>query len=140
VRICIDLDGVICQLRRNGETYETVEPVTGAVDAIRQLRAAGHCIIVYTARHMKTCDGNVGEVLARQGRATFEWLARHEVEYDEIHFGKPHADVYIDDNAVRFESWQAIAPDGSTLPKSAEARVDSAHLDKTPAVPGGRSA
>jgi hypothetical protein len=72
---------------------------------------------------MKTCNGNVGQVVARQGAVTLNWLARYEVEYDEIHFGKPHADVYIDDNAVRFESWEAIDGGGTSLPPSAEKRL-----------------
>ncbi len=72
---------------------------------------------------MKTCDGNVGQVVARQGLVTLDWLARHGIEYDEIHFGKPHAQIYIDDNALRFESWSAIAGDGSSLPLSTEQRA-----------------
>ncbi|HEY2147592.1 MAG TPA: hypothetical protein VGH32_06625 [Pirellulales bacterium] len=123
MRICIDLDGVICQLRRPGQEYAALEPVPGAVDRLRELRSAGHYIIVCTARHMKTCSGNVGQVLARQGAITLEWLARHGIEYDEIHFGKPHADVYIDDNAVRFENWEAIDGGGRSLPLSAEQRL-----------------
>lgn len=108
MRICLDLDGVICQLRRPGEQYGDLDPVPGAADAIRALRKRGHTIIIHTARHMKTCGGDVGQVLARQGRATFEWLARHEIEFDEIYFGKPWADVYVDDNAMRFEGWQGL--------------------------------
>ena len=122
MRICIDLDGVICRLRNAGETYADVEPVPGAAEALRRLRAEGHYIIIYSARHMKTCEGNVGKVLARQGAITLEWLARHGIEYDEIHFGKPHADIYIDDNAVRFESWEALFGPGRSLPASAESR------------------
>ena len=121
MRICIDLDGVVCELRRPDQTYADLEPVTGAVDKLRALRAAGHYLILHTARHMKTCDGNVGKVVARQGYVTLEWLDRHGIEYDEIHFGKPHADVYLDDNALRFESWDGIAGDGSSLPRSHEA-------------------
>jgi capsule biosynthesis phosphatase len=123
MRICIDLDGVICQLRRPGQEYADLLPVPGAIEKLRTLRAAGHYIIVCTARHMKTCSGNVGQVVARQGAVTLNWLTRHEVEYDEIHFGKPHADVYIDDNAVRFETWDDIAGDGNSLPTSAEKRL-----------------
>lgn len=120
MRICIDLDGVICRLREPGQQYADLDPVPGAIEKLRQLKAAGHYIILYTARHMKTCGGNVGMVVARQGPATLEWLKRHRVEYDEIHFGKPHAQVYIDDNALRFESWEAITGDGSSLPRSTE--------------------
>jgi capsule biosynthesis phosphatase len=123
MRICIDLDGVICQLRKPGQTYAELEPVSGAAQRLRDLKAAGHYLIICTARHMKTCNGNVGLVVARQGAVTLDWLARHAIPYDEIHFGKPHAQVYIDDNALRFESWDQIAPDGSTLPQSAESRL-----------------
>lgn len=125
MRICIDLDGVVCRLKRPGESYADLEPVPGAVEKLRALRAAGHYLILCTARHMKTCEGNVGLVVARQGRVTLEWLARHGVEYDEIHFGKPHAQVYIDDNAWRFTGWEQIADDGGNLPASAEDRLAS---------------
>ena len=69
---------------------------------------------------MKTCQGNVGLVLARQGQVTLEWLARHGIPYDEIYFGKPWADVYVDDNALRFTSWDDIAEDASDLPEQNE--------------------
>jgi capsule biosynthesis phosphatase len=123
VRICIDLDGVICSLRGPGQNYVDLQPVPGAAEKLRQLKAAGHYIIICTARHMKTCEGNVGAVVARQGLVTLDWLKRHNIQYDELHFGKPHAQVYIDDNALRFESWSAISSDGSSLPASAEERL-----------------
>ena len=123
MRICVDLDGVVCQLRKPGQTYADVDAVPGAIQKLRKLRSAGHVIIIYTARHMKTCDGNVGLAIARIGRITLDWLARHEVEYDEIYFGKPWADVYLDDNALRFISWDDIASDGANLPVSSESLV-----------------
>src|SRR5262245_35569213 len=79
MRSCIDLDGVICQLKRPGQDYADLEPVPGAAEKLRALRAAGHTIILQTARHMKTCGGNVGQALARKGPATFAWLARHGI-------------------------------------------------------------
>lgn len=123
MRICFDLDGVICELRRPGESYADVAPLPGAQARLAALKAAGHTIIIQTARHMKTTGGDVGKVLARQGAVTFEWLARHEIPYDEIFFGKPHADIYIDDNALRFSSWEEIAADGSSLPASREKEI-----------------
>ena len=132
MRICIDLDGVVCRLRAPGQDYTQVEPVPGAIQKLQELKEAGHYIILYTARHMKTCGGNVGQVIARQGAVTLDWLKRHGVAYDEIHFGKPHADIYIDDNAMRFESWDAIAADGSSLPASAEQRNAAQVAPKNP--------
>ena len=42
------------------------------------------------------------------GLITLEWLERYDIEYDEIYFGKPNAQVYLDDRAVRFVSWEEI--------------------------------
>ena len=121
MRICLDLDGVVCELRRPDQKYADLQPVAGAPEKLRELRKAGHYIILMTARHMKTCEGNVGMVIARQGKVTLDWLAKHNIQYDELHFGKPHADIYIDDNALRFQSWEQIAGDGNNLPRSHEA-------------------
>lgn len=118
MRICVDLDGVICQLRRPDQSYNDLEPVPGAVDALRQWRSDGHTVIIHTARHMKSTGGNVGLVVARLGSVTLDWLERHGVEFDELHFGKPHADVYIDDNAVRFATWDQLTK--NELPVSRE--------------------
>src|SRR5437867_10043187 len=123
MKICIDIDGTICALRQRGETYADVKPLPGAVEKMQALKTAGHYLILTTARHMATCQANVGLVVARQGRTLFEWLAAHGIPYDELWFGKPHADIYIDDNAFRFESWAAIAGDGSNLPLSNEKKL-----------------
>lgn len=120
MRICIDLDGVICQLKSGCQTYADVEPIPGAVERINALKNSGHHIIIFTARHMKTCHGNQSLVLSRIGKVTLDWLDQHDVPYDEIMFGKPWADCYIDDNAMRFISWESINSDGSNLPKSHE--------------------
>lgn len=123
-RICIDLDGVICTLKQPGETYADVQPIPGVVEKLKALRANGHYIIIQTARHMKTCNGNVGMVIQRVGPITLQWLADHGIEYDEIYFGKPWAEIYIDDNALRFSSWNDIADDGSDLPKNRESELE----------------
>ncbi len=118
MRICIDLDGVICKLRGTNGDYSSLEPVPGAVECIKRLKEEGHYIIIYTARRMRTHSGNVGKIMADIGKVTLDWLAKYNIPYDEIVFGKPWADVYIDDNAVRFESWDKLMQEG--LPESRE--------------------
>ena len=120
MKICIVIDGVVCELRRPEQDYADLAPLPGAVEKINALKQAGHYLILCTARHMATCNSNVGMVVARQGKTLLDWLARHEIPYDELWFGKPHADVYLDDNACRFNNWSEIAPDGSNLPVSRE--------------------
>jgi capsule biosynthesis phosphatase len=120
MKICIDIDGVVCELRRPDQTYADLSPLPGAVEKINALKQAGHYLILCTARHMATCNSNLGLVMARQGKTLLDWLATHNIPYDEIWFGKPHADVYLDDNGVRFNGWDAVAGDGSNLPVSRE--------------------
>ncbi len=86
MRICVDLDGVICRLRQPGQPYAELKPMPGAVEKLRALRASGHYIIIYTARHMKTCEGNVGKVLARQGATTLDVVgaARYRVRRNSL--------------------------------------------------------
>ncbi|CAF4227141.1 unnamed protein product, partial [Adineta steineri] len=66
----------------------------------RELHRAGHYIIIQTARRMKTHKSNVGAVIADIGRITLETLAKFDIPYDEVLFGKPYADVYVDDSAI----------------------------------------
>jgi capsule biosynthesis phosphatase len=130
MRLAIDIDGTICNFRKEGESYADVEPLPGAVDKIRQFKQNGHYIILLTARHMKTCNGNVGLVVARQGKTLLDWLEKHGIPYDEIWFGKPQADIYLDDNGYRFQSWDSIAGDGSNFPlnREKEAAIRSHNL------------
>ncbi len=123
MRICIDLDGVICQLKKTEETYNDLFPVDGAIEKIKSLKKEGHYIIIYTARRMKTHSANTAKVIADIGKTTLDWLAKYEIPYDEIMFGKPWADIYIDDNAFRFTSWDEISSDGASLPMSHEKKV-----------------
>lgn len=123
MRICIDLDGVIAQLKKEDESYEDVKPIERAIEKIKKLKENGHYIIIYTARHMKSCNGNIGKVIANIGKITLEWLEKYQIPYDEIVFGKPWADIYIDDNGYRFEGWDKISDDGSNLPISKEEQM-----------------
>jgi capsule biosynthesis phosphatase len=108
LRICIDLDGTICDIRHELLTYADVRPKPGAAEKIRALRAAGHCIVIYTARNMGSTGHNAGKALANIGKVTFDWLERNGIEYDEIFFGKPNADIMIDDRSIRFVAWDTI--------------------------------
>lgn len=108
MRIAVDLDGTICPIKQSNESYADLKPLPGAVERLRELRATGHYIIILTARNMATCESNLGKVLKNVGKITLDWLERHDVPYDEIYFGKPNAEIYIDDRGLRFSSWACI--------------------------------
>ncbi len=106
MRIVIDLDGTICTLKQEGETYADVSPLPGAKEKLETLKSNGHYLIIYTARHMKTCDGNIERVIEKMEGVTREWLEKHAIPYDELVFGKPFGHLYIDDLAHPFTSWE----------------------------------
>ena len=105
MRICIDIDGTICETKSKNQSYSDVNPLPGAIKYIQQLKNEGNTIILYTARNMKTCNNNVGKVIANIGMTTLSWLKKHNIPFDEIYFGKPLADVYIDDKGVEYHRW-----------------------------------
>ena len=100
LRICFDLDNTLVTYPKIPNDYTTVEPIEQTINFLKYLKTFGHTIIINTARRMKTHNGNLGSVIADIGKITFDTLEKFEIPYDEIYFGKPNADFYIDDNAV----------------------------------------
>jgi len=99
-RVCFDLDNTLFTPPRVPGDYATCAPIPRAVAMLKHLRGMGHVIILHTARRMRTHGANVGAVVADVGATTIKSLKDAGVEYDELHFGKPWAQFYIDDNAV----------------------------------------
>lgn len=99
-RYCFDLDNTLVSFPKIYGDYTTVEPITNNINFVRYLKKIGHIIIIYTARRMKTHCHNQGKVLADIGKITFDTLSKFNIPYDEIYFGKPYADFYIDDLAI----------------------------------------
>jgi capsule biosynthesis phosphatase len=100
LRICFDLDNTLVSYPKTPGDYSSVEPINKNINFLRLLKELGHTIIIYTARRMKTHNGNVGAVISDIGRVTFDTLDKFDIPYDEIYFGKPYAHFYIDDLAV----------------------------------------
>ena len=102
--IVMDVDGTLCPVKRSAEEYEDLEPYADMLDKLREYKREGFYIILYTSRNMRTYGGNMGLIIANTAKKTMQWLDRHQIPYDEIHFGKPWASrvgFYVDDRAVR---------------------------------------
>lgn len=100
LRICFDLDNTLVSYPKIPGDYTSVEPIYKNIAFLKYLKSFGHTIIIYTARRMKTHNGNIGKIMNDVGIITFETLNKFEIPYDEIYFGKPYANVYIDDLAL----------------------------------------
>jgi capsule biosynthesis phosphatase len=99
-RICFDLDNTLVTYPDIKGDYTTVKPIDKNISLLRYLKKFNNTIIIYTARRMKTHNGNIGKINADVGKITFDTLDKFDIPYDEIYFGKPHADFYIDDLAI----------------------------------------
>ena len=100
LRICFDLDNTLVSYPTIAGDYSTVKPIAHNLSLLKMLKDDGHEIIIYTARRMKTHGGNVGKVIKDIAGITIDTLERLNIEYDELIFGKPIADIYIDDRAI----------------------------------------
>lgn len=93
VKYCVDVDGTLCT-QRDGD-YENAEPIYPVIEKLRALHAEGHEIEIHTAR---------GTITGANWKAVTEHqLAEWGVPYSRLTFGKPAADVYVDDRAKRPE-------------------------------------
>ena len=104
LRICFDLDNTLVTYPTISGKYETVLPIEKNINLLKYFKSLGHTIIIYTARHMKTTQGNVSLAISRIGPTTFDTLKKFDIPYDELYFGKPYADFYIDDLAINTSS------------------------------------
>tara|TARA_Y100000034_G_scaffold136585_1_gene213992 strand:- start:1187 stop:3004 length:1818 start_codon:yes stop_codon:yes gene_type:complete len=100
LRVCFDLDNTLVTYPDVIGDYSSVRPITRNIEFLKLLHRLGHHIIIYTARRMRTHKGNVGAIVADIGEVTIETLKRFSIPYDELYFGKPYANFYIDDLAV----------------------------------------
>lgn len=92
--ICLDFDGVIHSYQSGWCGIDVIPdpPIHGVHRYIKQLRKRFR-IAVYSAR----CCEEKGRL------AIAEWLAKHDIEIDEIPEHKPPAFVYVDDRAIHFD-------------------------------------
>jgi len=102
----VDMDGVLASLTP-GNDYRLAEPLESNIAAINRLHAAGHRIIILTAR---------GSATGIDWRAvTEDQLNRWGVRRHDLQFGKPAADYYVDDRLITIADLQKLAaavPDG----------------------------
>ena len=90
--IFVDVDGTICTEEKTFDRpLATV--FRGAVERINRWHEDGHIIVFWTARGWE------------QYRITEKWLKDQGFRYHQLLMGKPIADIFIDDRAVKFEGW-----------------------------------
>lgn len=101
--LVFDVDDTICV--HTNRDYANAAPIAATIDRINALHSQGYRIVLYTARGQHSCNGDLQMIKERNEATLVNWLERHHVQYDEIRFGKPLGDWYIDDKAMPLETF-----------------------------------
>jgi len=91
---CFDLENTLVTPPKVPGDYSTCEPIQQNVDFVQTLSNMGHRIIVQS-----TVQANQGQ-RSNTFLAVVQMLEDLHIPHDDVHFGKPKADFYIDDEAV----------------------------------------
>ncbi len=90
--VLIDFDGVIHDYKHPVEGKKMGKPIEGAGQALARFRDQRKKVIIFSS--------NNKQVIA-------DWMDYYGLYYDEIVY-KPHAEVYIDDHALKFTNWNEV--------------------------------
>lgn len=88
----------------DNKDYNLVSPNIEVINKVREYKYLGFNIILFTARNMRSYEGNIGKITAKTLPIIFKWLEKHNVPFDEIYIGKPwcgYDGFYVDDKAIR---------------------------------------
>ncbi len=94
IKIVCDIDGIIANKTKCND-YSKAIPLESNIQILRNLHEKGHTIVLHTARGYAT-GIDWKEITTKQMKA---W----GVPFDELIFGKPDADFYVDDKLVPLE-------------------------------------
>lgn len=103
MRAVFDLDDTIC-IHKNRD-YQNAEPIKPVIDKIRQMKKDGWEIVIYSARGQVSCNKDLALIESRNKAVVEEWLKKHDVPCDELIFGKPLGDLYVDDKGMSLEDF-----------------------------------
>jgi capsule biosynthesis phosphatase len=112
----IDVDDTILTTPLNADgkyDYDQSTPITVSVERIRSLKQNGHQIILFTARGMRTFNGDVKKIKKEHEERLITWLKQNEVPYDSLVFGKPWGPnpIYVDNRNLSLHSFVTSNPE-----------------------------
>lgn len=106
--ICIDFDGVIADYSQGYQGEDIFgTPMPGAAESLHNLKRNGWKIIIFTTRPN---THGLRDYLRRNG-IWFDEINENSDQPDGSNPGKPIADIYLDDRAVRFINWPTAVED-----------------------------
>jgi capsule biosynthesis phosphatase len=106
--ICFDIDNVICKTN-DQKVYSESLPIKKNINIINKAYDHGFYIVLYTARYMGRCKGNIIKIKKLIKPLTIKQLQNWGVKYHELYFGKPSFDLLIDDKSLfHKKNWSTL--------------------------------
>lgn len=102
-KIIIDLDNTLTR-EDSLLSYKDKKPKIEVVNKLKIYKSLGFTIAIFSARNMKTFEGNIGIINVKTLPEIIEWLERNDIPFDEVLVGKPwcgESGFYVDDKAIR---------------------------------------
>lgn len=102
-RIVIDLDDTLTDDGSHSD-YAAKLPRADVIAKLRDYSALGYEIVIFSARNMRTHQGQIGRINLHTLPGVLAWLTQHHVPHDEVIMGKPWCGpggFYVDDKAIR---------------------------------------
>ncbi len=102
-KIIVDVDNTLT-IDSSSNSYNLKIPNKALIEKLKVYKKNGYEIILFSARNMKTFNGDISKINKITLPVLTEWLQENNVEYDGIIMGKPwcgELGFYIDDKAIR---------------------------------------
>ena len=106
-KLIIDLDNTIT-VDSSSEEYSSKKKNIKVVEAIKKAAAKSIEVIIFSARNMRSFNGDLEKINEITKPIALSWLDKNQVIYDEVIFGKPWAGKggwYIDDRNLSLEEF-----------------------------------
>lgn len=103
MRFVVDIDGYL--VTESSKDVSARHPLKSNVLRVNRLYDRGHTIILFTARGMNSCNNDQLAADEKYREITEAQLESIGVKYHSLMFGKPNADVYLDNKNGNIEDY-----------------------------------
>ena len=103
MQLVFDIDGVLCDEYHPDVNHRN--PYMDRIEHINNLYYEGHDIIIYTSRGMRSTGNDPVASDLKYRALTETQLACWGLKYHKLFFGKPNADVYMDNKNATLEDF-----------------------------------
>lgn len=113
--VLIDFDGTIYKF---GFLFDAEAPIGGAKEFIVNLKKDGYKIGIFTSRLSKRWLATVNQTKKQHVAYIRAVLKRDGIPFDFITAEKLPCEVYIDDKAIRMETWEQVTDEWKRFKRS----------------------